>query len=163
MTLDELNQLEPSRADAEFRRCCGSSRWAAAMTAARPFKDLDLMRQRGDEIWASLGSRDWLEAFAAHPKIGAQGPVSPWSADEQSGMQSAGDDARARLVGLNAEYEARFGYIFIVCATGKSPSEMLALLKWRMTNDAERELPIEAGEQRKITGLRLAKLVDADE
>ena len=163
MTLDELNQLEPSRADAEFRRCCGSSRWAAAMTAARPFTDLDLMQRRGDEIWASLGRSDWLEAFAAHPKIGDQGPVSSWSSDEQSGMQSAGDDARARLVGLNAEYEARFGYIFIVCATGKSSSEMLALLKWRMTNDAERELPIAGGEQRKITGLRLAKLVDADE
>ncbi len=78
-------------------------------------------------------------------------------------MQSAGDEAKMRLAALNAEYEARFGYIFIVCATGKSPSEMQALLKWRMTNDAERELPIAAGEQRKITGLRLARLVDADE
>jgi len=163
MTFDELNQLEPSRADAEFRRCCGSSRWAAAMAAARPFANLEAMEQRGDEIWASLGASDWLEAFAAHPKIGAQGPVSSWSAAEQSGMQSAGDEAKARLAMLNAEYESRFGYIFIVCATGKSPSEMLALLKWRMTNDAGRELPIAAAEQQKITALRLAKLVEAEE
>ncbi len=89
--------------------------------------------------------------------------MSAWSAGEQSGMQSAADEAKARLAVLNAEYEARFGYIFIVCATGKSASEMLALLKWRMTNDAERELPIAAAEQRKITGLRLAKLVEAEE
>jgi len=163
MTLDALNRLEPSLADAELRRCCGSSRWAAAMTAARPFTSLDAMRRRGDEIWASLGASDWLEAFVAHPTIGEQGLVSAWSSAEQSGMQSAGDEAKARLAALNAEYEARFGYIFIVCATGKSPSEMQALLKWRMTNDAERELPIAAGEQRKITGLRLARLVDADE
>ena len=133
------------------------------MTAARPYASLDEMQMKGDAIWASLGPDDWREAFAAHPKIGQQGPVSAWSEAEQAGMQSAGDDARAKLAVLNAEYEARFGYIFIVCATGKSPSEMQALLKWRMTNDAERELPIAAGEQRKITGLRLAKLVDADE
>jgi 2-oxo-4-hydroxy-4-carboxy-5-ureidoimidazoline decarboxylase len=163
MTFDELNQLEPARADAAFLRCCGSSRWAASMTFARPFSSLDAMRERGDEIWASLDESDWLEAFAAHPQIGQQGPVSSWSLAEQSGMQAAADDAKARLALLNTEYEARFGYIFIVCATGKSSSEMLALLKWRMTNSPEQELPIAAGEQRKITGLRLAKLVDENE
>ena len=163
MTIAELNQLAPAQAVGEFTRCCGSSRWAAAMTDARPYASLDEMQMKGDAIWASLGVNDWREAFAAHPKIGQQGPVSSWSAAEQSGMQSAGDEAKAKLAALNAEYEARFGYIFIVCATGKSPTEMLAMLRWRMANDPERELLIAVEEQRRIMGLRLAKLVEAHE
>jgi len=161
MTLTELNALEPSRAQQELLRCCGSSRWAASMTAAMPFATVASMRARADAVWASLGRGDWLEAFAAHPKIGEQRDVSAWSAAEQAGMQSADERARTRLAALNADYEARFGYIFIVCATGTSPAEMLSMLEARLTNDAERELPIAAEEQRKITALRLAKLVDA--
>ena len=161
MTLVELNALEPSRAQQEFLRCCGSSTWAASMTAARPFATVAAMQTRGAEIWASLGRSDWLDAFSAHPKIGERRRVSEWSADEQAGMRSADERARVQLGVLNAEYEARFGYIFIVCATGKSPAEMLSMLEARLTNDAERELPIAADEQRKIMALRLAKLVDA--
>ena len=131
------------------------------MTAALPFATVASMRERADAIWASLGRGDWLEAFAAHPKIGARRSVSAWSAAEQAGMQSADERARTRLAVLNADYEARFGYIFIICATGKSPVEILSMLEARLTNDAERELPIAAEEQRKITALRLAKLVDA--
>jgi OHCU decarboxylase len=161
MTLDDLNRLEPSRAKGEFIRCCGSSRWAEAMTAARPFASLDAMRQAGDGIWMSLGEDDWREAFGSHPRIGDRQPASSWSGAEQAGMQSAGDAETVRLAALNAGYEARFGYIFIVCATGKRPAEMLALVEARMAHDAGTELPIAAEEQRKITGLRLAKLVDA--
>jgi len=160
MTCDELNRLDPGRAQAEFLRCCGSTRWAAAMAEGRPFEDLDAMRARGDEIWRSLARADWFEAFAAHPTIGDGRTASAWSAAEQSGMQSADDDVRARLERLNAEYEQRFGFIFIVCATGKAPGEMLALLERRITNRPETELPLAADEQRKITALRLAKLVD---
>jgi len=161
MTLGELNALEPSRAQHEFLRCCGSSRWAAAMTAARPFETVDAMETRASAIWSSLAREDWLEAFAAHPKIGEQRKVSAWSAAEQAGMQSADSVVRTQLAAFNADYEARFGYIFIVCATGKSPAEMLSLLEARLPNDPDRELPIAAEEQRKITALRLAKLVDA--
>jgi len=161
MTLGDLNALEPSRAYQELLRCCGSSRWAAAMTAARPFETVDAMQTRGSAMWSSLGREDWLEAFAAHPKIGEQRKVSAWSQAEQAGMQSADSASRTRLAVLNAEYEARFGYIFIVCATGKSPAEMLSMLEARLPNDADRELPIAAEEQRKITALRLDKLVDA--
>ena len=160
MTLEELNRLDPSPAESAFARCCGSTRWAARMTAARPFASLDAMRRRADEIYVSLGKSDWLEAFAAHPKIGEKRSVSEWSAVEQAGMTAAGDDATDRLAALNAAYEARFGYIFIVCATGKSAREMLALLEARMTNDPGNELAIAAEEQRKITALRLAKLVE---
>ena len=159
MTLAELNALEPSIACEAFLRCCGSPRWASAMTAARPFAGAEELQWQGANIWASLERQDWLEAFAAHPKIGAQRNVSAWSASEQSGMQSADAQARARMSQLNAEYEARFGYIFIVCATGKSASEMLSLLQGRLTHDDSRELFVAADEQRKITALRLAKLV----
>lgn len=131
------------------------------MTAARPFETVSALQARASAVWSSLGREDWLEAFSAHPKIGEQRNVSAWSAAEQAGMQSADSEARTRLAVLNAEYEARFGYIFIVCATGKSPAEMLSMLEGRLPNDADRELPIAAEEQRKITALRLAKLVDA--
>jgi OHCU decarboxylase len=161
MTLDELNRLAAPRAVAEFARCCGSSRWASAMAAARPFASFDAMVQKGDEIWESLGKTDWVEAFAAHPRIGESGNVSAWSAAEQSGMQSAGDEAKERLAALNQLYERRFGYKFIVCATGKSPAELLAMLQARISNGPNAELAVAADEQRKITGLRLAKLVDA--
>ena len=160
MTLGELNRLDNGDARAEFLRCCGSTRWAAAMTAARPFENIGAMQARGDEIWCSLSPSDWLEAFAAHPKIGDRRAVSVWSAGEQAGMQSAADDVRSRIERLNGEYETRFGYIFIVCATGKAPGEMLALLEARMANQPDIELPLAAEEQRKITALRLAKLVD---
>jgi 2-oxo-4-hydroxy-4-carboxy-5-ureidoimidazoline decarboxylase len=161
MTLDELNHLDAPRADAQFMRCCGSTRWAAAMTSARPFATLDAMRDHAARIWTSLGKPDWLEAFAAHPKIGEQRSVSAWSTAEQAGMAAAGDDVRGRLAALNAAYEARFGYIFIVCATGRTPEEMLTLVDARLTNDPAVELPIAAAEQGGITALRLAKLLDA--
>jgi 2-oxo-4-hydroxy-4-carboxy-5-ureidoimidazoline decarboxylase len=161
MTIAALNRLSPSRASAELIRCCGSTRWAKAMAKARPFDTLETMQQRSDEIWASLGRRDWLEAFAAHPRIGGSAG-SEWSAAEQSGAASAGEAATARLASLNDLYERRFGHIFVVCATGKSAAEMLDLLEARMSNGPHAELRNAAEEQRKITNLRLAKLVDAD-
>jgi len=161
MTLDELNRLDSSAAASTFMRCCGATAWAAAMAAARPFRSLDAMRERAGEIWASLGRRDWLEAFAAHPKIGERRAGAAWSTAEQSGMASATDDVTTGLAARNREYERRFGYIFIVCATGRSAGEMLALLDARITNDPDRELAIAAEEQRRITALRLAKLLDA--
>jgi OHCU decarboxylase len=160
MTLDELNGLDPARAEAEFRRCCGSRRWARAMAGARPFASLGAMTSVGEAIWASLPKDDWLEAFAAHPQIGEQGRVSKWSAEEQARTASAAADVRERLAALNLGYRSRFGYIFVVCATGKSPEEMLALLDARLTNNPSAELQVAADEQRKITGLRLAKLLE---
>ena len=130
------------------------------MAGARPYASLDAMIRIGEGVWAALTRDDWLEAFAAHPAIGERGPVSVWSAQEQSGMHEAGEDLRAKLSRSNAAYHARFGFTFIVCATGKSPEEMLALLDARIGNAPDAELQIAATEQRKITGLRLAKLVD---
>jgi OHCU decarboxylase len=159
MTLAELNDLDPARARTEFRRCCGSARWARAMSEARPFGSFDAMIDAGDACWAGLTPPDWLEAFAAHPEIGEQKPASAWAAEEQAGMAAAAGELRARLAALNAAYRSRFGYIFIVCATGKSPADMLLMLEARLSNNPAIELRIAAEEQRKITGLRLAKLM----
>jgi len=112
-----------------------------------------------DEIWKSLDRPDWLEAFAHHPRIGEQTSNSV-AALEQSGVKSADDDIRAQLAQVNRDYEQSFGYIYIVCATGKSAEEMLAIARDRLNNDPSTELQVAAEEQRKITQLRLAKLLE---
>jgi len=160
MTLAELNALDDEAAAQEMLRCCGSTRWAREMTAARPFAAVDTMTEAADTIWAGLDRADWLEAFAAHPKIGGEA-AKGWSAAEQASAASASRDLLARLAEANREYEARFGYIFIVCATGKSAAEMLQRLEGRLDNDPLIELRIAADEQRKITRLRLAKLLES--
>lgn len=142
--------------DRELRRVCGSSEWVRRMMAARP---LDGAFAAADEIWASLDAKDWLEAFAAHPRIGEKKGTA-WSAQEQSGTAAASDETMNALASANAEYEKRFGYIYILCATGKSGDEMLAMAWQRLTNEPEHELRVAAEEQRKIIHLRLMKLVE---
>ena len=159
MDLDDLNALDDAAAARELLRCCGSTRWADRMAAARPFADEAAMINRADTIWSSLDPQDWLEAFAAHPKIGGAA-TTRWSAQEQSGMASAAAAVSDRLASGNREYEARFGYIFILCATGKSAAEMLEALERRLGNAPDRELRIAAEEQRAITRLRLARLIE---
>jgi OHCU decarboxylase len=169
--LADLNVLDDGAAFAMLFRCCGSSRWAGQMAKARPFVSADAMDTAADTIWRSLDRVDWLEAFAAHPKIGA-GPVdrvlpeprraADWSSAEQAGMADAAEQTKQRLAEGNRDYEARFGYIFIVCATGKTADEMLSLLEARLRHDADRELLIAAEEQRKITRLRLRKLLEEE-
>src|SRR5438552_3182996 len=103
----------------DLLRCCGSRKWAEAMAAAAPFTDTDAMLRASDEIWTRLEVGDWLEAFRAHPKIGER-TTSRWSQQEQSGTASAAADQMSELERLNRAYEDRFGYIFIICATGKT-------------------------------------------
>lgn len=159
MTLRELNALGPQQAAIELRRCCGSSRWAASMAAARPFASLDAMVAASDRICGQLEPSDWLEAFAAHPRIGERSAGRSWSSEEQASVATAADDVQQRLATANHAYERRFGYIYIVCATGKSATEMLTLIEQRLRNNPEDELRIAAAEQRQITRLRLAKLL----
>jgi OHCU decarboxylase len=157
MTLEELNTLDRSTAVAQLVQCCGSTRWTAAMADARPFSDPDALLRAAEAIWSSLEPRDWCEAFAAHPRIGASGRgMSEWSKDEQSGV---GESNRARFSALNRAYEERFGHIFIVCATGRSADDLLTALERRLQHQAEEELHEAAEEQRKITRLRLARLI----
>jgi 2-oxo-4-hydroxy-4-carboxy-5-ureidoimidazoline decarboxylase len=168
VTLGDLNALDAESAARELRQCCGSTAWARAMAGARPFPNVEALLAAGDRIWSSLTPPDWLEAFAAHPRIGndgsgGSGGSAAWSAHEQSGVDSASDATRRRLADANRNYEARFGYIFIVCATGKSGREMLDLLGCRVHNEPDVELGIAAGEQRKILRLRLVKLIEAQQ
>jgi len=164
--IERLNELPADRAEAELLKCCGSTRWAWALTEARPFSNGDNLLEKADSVWWSLSEQDWLESFRAHPKIGEkQAAVAQseqartWSAQEQSGTQGAAAGTTAALAEGNREYERRFGFIFIVCATGKSSEEMLAILRERLQNDSETELRVAAEEQRKITRLRLEKLL----
>ena len=132
------------------------------------------MAEAADRIGSALEAADWLEAFAAHPKIGAGGAEAgrqdgqdrqdgeDWSEQEQAGVALAADATLRRLADANRDYEARFGYIFIVCATGKTAAEMLALLEHRLRHDAGDELAIAAEEQRKITRIRLMKLLEQE-
>ena len=162
--LDELNSLPEAQADQTLLDCCGSTRWASRMAEQRPFADLNNLYDSADSIWRSLEGNDWLEAFSRHPQIGQNaeaGSVSSrkWAEGEQTGARSATENVKARLAQRNQNYRDKFGYIFIVCATGKSAEEMLALLEQRMQNSPRDELIIAAEQQRLITRLRLEKLL----
>lgn len=164
--LEWLNSLNADEAAKELLQCCGSKRWAAEMATARPFATLETLLARADDIWWSLDRSDWLEAFRSHPKIGekkAADKVSAqsqqWSGQEQSGVAHASQHTVDSLAALNEAYEQKFGFIFIICATGKTSDEMLSALRERLQHDREAELPIAAAEQGKITELRLKKLL----
>jgi OHCU decarboxylase len=168
-SLQWLNSLPDDGAQAEFLKCCGSTRWAQQMTEARPFANFDELFSKADEIGRSLQKDDCLEAFRAHPKIGEKKAATAqsheaqnWSAQEQSAVATASAETASRLAEMNREYQDRFGFIFIVCATGKSSEEMLSILNSRIANDRETELQAAAEEQRKITRLRLEKLLKTD-
>lgn len=165
--LERLNQVAEKTAEADFLNCCGSRKWARFMAEARPFADSAEFIKQADRIWLNLETRDWLEAFAAHPKIGARKAAShqsaqaaEWSNAEQSGTQTAADTLRDELEKANRLYEEKFGFIFIVCATGKRAEEILDLCRRRLQNDADSEIRIAADEQRKITEIRLKKLLE---
>ena len=165
-SVDRLNKLSANKAEAEFLKCCGSQRWAHAMSDTRPFAALDEVLAEADRVWWSLNEADWLEAFRAHPKIGEKkaataqsAEAQKWSAQEQSGVAQASATTIHELAERNREYEDRFGFIFIVCASGKSSEEMLAIINERIRNNAETELRTAAAEQSKITRLRLEKLL----
>jgi OHCU decarboxylase len=165
MNLTQINTWPEDAASEAFRRCCGSARWAKRMVQQRPFDSEAALFESADRIWRELARLDWLEAFAAHPRIGDLDALrakfavtAAWAAREQAGVDGAPDDLLRELAQENCRYEARFGYIFIVCATGKTAAEMLALLKERLTNDPSEEIQIAAAEQAKITRIRLEKI-----
>jgi OHCU decarboxylase len=158
MTLAEFNITPRYRAEGELIQVCSSRAWVRAMAGRRPFGDLDRLQRAAREVWWSLDETDWREAFEAHPRIGAA-PTSAWSAQEQSGVRQSGAGVAMELEVANREYLAKFGYIFIVCASGKSAEEILAMLRSRTSNSAEDEIRIAAEEQAMITRLRLEKLL----
>lgn len=163
--LERINAWSNAEARTAFRKCCGSARWAEAMAARRPFAGAAELFAVAEQVWQGLDRADWLEAFAAHPRLGDLDALrqkfaatAVWSAAEQGGVAGAAEDVLQALADGHREYEARFGRVFLVCATGKSAAEMLTLLRQRLTNAPEEELRIAAAEQAKITRLRLEKL-----
>ena len=162
-----LNDLPAEEAESVFRDCCGSHSWAKAMAAARPFPMIEALFSKAESIWSSLPEADWLEAFAAHPKIGdkkaaprQQARSAEWSGGEQSGMKEAAETLRNELAEANRLYEDKFGFIFIVCATGRTADEMLAICRARFNNSRATEIGLAADEQRKITEIRMVKLLE---
>jgi len=166
MTLESLNSLTISDANEQFETCCGAANWVEKMNQNRPFQNKDDLYQKAESIWYSLSSKDWLEAFTHHPKIGNIDSLrkkfhntKSISEDEQSGINDAAESTLKDLAESNQLYQDKFGFIFIICATGKSAGEMLALIKTRLNNNANAEMLNAAKEQNKITQLRLEKLL----
>lgn len=161
-----LNTLPTDTARAELLKCCGAPAWADEMLAQRPFATAEAVHATAAAVWARLPRAEWLAAFAAHPRIGDLSSLrqkfastANWSAVEQAGVVSADDAVLTALAVGNQQYLERFGYIFIVCATGKSAEEMFDQLQARLPNDPDAELACAAAEQVKIMQLRLAKLL----
>ncbi len=159
--------MPAERARDELERCCGAKAWIERVCAGRPYRSRQELNATAESAWTHLERDDWMEAFAHHPRIGDLeslrkrfASTAGWASEEQRGAAQASEATLATLAEGNRAYEDRFGYIFIVCASGKSAGEMVELLHARLTNDPEAELMIAAGEQKKITRMRLAKLLD---
>ena len=153
--LEHLCDLSRDEATAELLRCCGSTTWANLVADARPFGSEVELDQAAARAFDALKREDWLDAFAAHPRIGDR--ARGWEAHEQAGVASAQQQTLERLAERNAEYEQRFGHVYLICASGRSADEMLTALEARIDNDPETELTNAAHEQRAITKLRLQK------
>jgi 2-oxo-4-hydroxy-4-carboxy-5-ureidoimidazoline decarboxylase len=166
MTLSDLNALAPAARAEALATCCGAAAWVATLNAQFPFATPDALYEAAERTWHNLGEADWREAFAHHPKIGDMDALrekfastATWAAGEQGAVKQASQATLDALAAGNEAYERKFGYIFIVCATGKSAAEMLALLQARLPHDPSQEIHVAMREQAKITRLRLQKLL----
>ena len=166
MWLQEINSLNKIQLAQELSKCCGSSKWIDKMCSLFPVPDEATLLKQASEIWYACNEDDWLEAFTHHPKIGDINSLkekfattAELAAGEQSLVKQTSEKVLEDLSEANTVYEKQFGYIFIVCATGKSAEEMLHLLQQRLTNKPEDEIKIAMEEQNKITILRLKKLL----
>jgi 2-oxo-4-hydroxy-4-carboxy-5-ureidoimidazoline decarboxylase len=162
-TLQSWNAAGADEALDAMIACCGARRWAQAMVALRPIGSVAGLSAAADRVWSTMEEADWLEAFACHPRIGerkaahASAKSVAWSGQEQSAASAAAAQVLAEIASGNALYEQRFGFTYIVCATGKSAEELLAILNRRLTGDRAGELREAAEQQRQITQIRLGK------
>jgi allantoicase len=166
--LATLNRWAPEHATARLLDACGATAFAEQLAAARPFASVDALLAQADAVWAGLAADDWLQAFAAHPRLGERAPApaqsataASWSGEEQAGASGADAEVLRELAAGNEAYFERFGYTFILCASGRTAAEMLAAVQQRLRNAPEAELVIAAEEQRRITALRLQRMVGA--
>jgi OHCU decarboxylase len=161
-TLAAWNNADADHALADLLVCCGSHRWAAALIATRPCRDVSDLCRAADALWATMEEADWMEAFACHPRIGertahASQKSLASSSQEQASIRAADAQVLAEIAAGNAQYEQLFGFTYIVCATGKSAQQMLAILIRRLSSDRASELREAAEQQRQITQIRLRK------
>ena len=162
-TLQCWNSASAEEAMDAMIACCGARRWAAELVALRPIADVAELSEAADRVWSEMGEADWMEAFACHPRIGqrktarAMAKSAAWSRQEQSSASDAAKRVLDELDAGNALYEERFGFTYIVCASGKSAEEMLAILQRRLGKDRAKELHEAAEQQRQITQIRLGK------
>ncbi|MGC1168190.1 MAG: 2-oxo-4-hydroxy-4-carboxy-5-ureidoimidazoline decarboxylase, partial [Candidatus Acidiferrales bacterium] len=164
--IERLNQMGRVQAAKTLQDCCGSKKWVEQVVARRPFADAAGLYDASDDAWEAFKRKDWLAAFRAHPAIGTTKAAAKqtetarrWSAGEQSVAQIASPDTLAVLTAANQAYQATFGHVFLICAAGKTSDEILKSLQERLANGPEVELHIAADEQKKITRLRLEKLL----
>lgn len=165
MTIAGFDHLDAAQKRSLLQQCCGSANWVNKMIAALPAEDLVDMLEIAEEQWYACSQKDWLEAFAHHPKIGDLQSLkekykgtAAWAEAEQASVKQASENTLHELAEANKQYEEKFGYIFIICATGKPAEEMLVQLKSRLQNNPDVELNIAMEEQLKITKLRIEKL-----
>ncbi|MGA3011935.1 MAG: 2-oxo-4-hydroxy-4-carboxy-5-ureidoimidazoline decarboxylase [Terracidiphilus sp.] len=157
------NKADAATALDDMIACCGARRWAESMIALRPIANTAELREAADHIWSAMDEADWLEAFACHPRIGerktahAIAQSAAYSRAEQASTDRAAEGLLAELAEGNVLYEQRFGFTYIVCATGRSAEEMLAILNRRMASNRATELSEAAEQQRQITQIRLGK------
>ena len=163
-TLAAWNAAGTTEARNAMLACCGSKRWADAMVALRPIAGVVALSEAADRMWGTMREADWLEAFACHPRIGERKATAhaglqsaTWSQAEQSQTSAASENMLAEIAKGNQRYEELFGFTYIVCATGKSAEEMLAILKRRLGSTREAELREAAEQQRQILQIRLGK------
>lgn len=160
MTPNELNVLPVEEVRRVLETCCGSQRWSAAVAARRPFESVEHLQKIADEEWRKLEHRDWIEAFSHHPRIGDR-KATGTAKSEQSGAAGAPAPMLRELERLNRLYEEKFGFVFLIFASGKSAEEMLEALETRIWNRRDVELRNAVDEQAKITRLRLEKLLSS--
>jgi len=164
--IESLNNMPDPVACQAFYKCCASLVWARHLSDNRPFISEAKMLEAASELWWNLDESEWLAAFSGHPRIGGIDTLRArfdstrsWSQNEQSGMESAPEAVLEALAIGNRHYEKKFGFIFIVCATGRTAPELLTLLESRLRNNREVELNTAVSEQEKITMIRLKKLL----
>jgi 2-oxo-4-hydroxy-4-carboxy-5-ureidoimidazoline decarboxylase len=166
MTLHDLNILPKEQLKEELFKCCGSKTWVEKMLPFFPADDMTELLYDAEDQWYECTEADWLEAFTHHPKIGDMDSLKKkfattagWASGEQGAVAQASEETLQALARGNEAYEKKFGFIFIVCATGKSADEMLQLLNERLPNDRAHEIVVAMDEQNKITQIRLQKLL----
>ena len=162
MTLSDFNNLDTHIAAKELGSCCGSKKWVSLLMEKFPFESHEALVEQATTIWYDECDKpDWLESFTHHPKIGDKKSLTEkFAGKEQAGVASATEEIIDALAKANSQYEKKFGFIFIVCATGRTAGEMLRLLNDRLDNDQDSELTIAMNEQHKITLIRFKKLFE---